>query len=190
MTTPDPTIALVAQARRGERAAHDALFLRHGARLLVYISFRMEEPLRRVAEPEDVLQEVYLTAFREVGRFEGGEPGDFYRWLKGIARNHLRNLRRVALARKRTAERPLPSGTGAPGAPVETDTPSRAVARSEEFQSLLRKVNALDPRYRAVLFLRYYEGLTAPDIARTLRITPDAVYQRLHRALAQMRAAT
>ena len=147
----------------------------------------MEERLKRVAEPEDVLQEVYMTAFREVDRFSGADPGDFYQWLKGIARNHLRNLRRIASAKKRAAETRLATGSGPGAVGIDSETPSRAVARSEEFRDLMRRVQALDPPYRAVLFLRYYEGLTAPEISRTLRISQDAVYQRLHRAIAQLK---
>jgi RNA polymerase sigma-70 factor, ECF subfamily len=186
--TDDATNVLLGQARRGDRAAQDALFARHAARVLVYVSFRMGSMVRRVAEPEDVLQEVYLTAFRDLDRFGGTSPGDFYRWLKGIARNHMRNLRRIAGAKKRAGEQRLASGSRPQGVSAGSETPSRAVARSEEFRSLLGRMESLDEAYRSVLFLRYYEGMKAPEIARVLRITPNAVYQRLHRAIEQMRA--
>jgi RNA polymerase sigma-70 factor (ECF subfamily) len=179
----EPTLDLVERIRAGDEEAWSGLFLRHAARLLVFVHFRMGERLRALWDPSDVLQEVYLTAFQEFARYRGEAPGAFYLWLKGIARNHLRNLRRTAGARKREVLRPLPSTTGLEAATPDTRTPSRLVAESEEFQSLRRRIEALDPPYRSVLLLRYYDGLSAPEVARALRITPDAVYQRLHRAL-------
>ena len=45
----------------------------------------------------------------------------------------------------------------------------------------------LKPKYRVVVFLRYYEELTTKEIARLLHITPTAVTTRIARARDMLR---
>ena len=42
-------------------------------------------------------------------------------------------------------------------------------------------MNLLPPQYRAVIYLHYYEGYSAQEIARMLGKTPSAVASLLHR---------
>ena len=48
--------------------------------------------------------------------------------------------------------------------------------------ALEQAIAALEPMYREVLLLRDAEGLTAPEVAEILGVTPQAVKSRLHRA--------
>ena len=52
---------------------------------------------------------------------------------------------------------------------------------------LAHAIEALAEPYRAALILRNVEELTAPEAASVLRITPEALKSRLHRARAEMR---
>ena len=54
-------------------------------------------------------------------------------------------------------------------------------APQPEEGSLLAAVNLLPPQYRAVIYLHYYEGYSAQEIARMLGKTPSAVASLLHR---------
>jgi RNA polymerase sigma-70 factor, ECF subfamily len=51
----------------------------------------------------------------------------------------------------------------------------------------VRAIDALDPPQREVLVLRDVEGLSAPDVARVLGLSIDAVKSRLHRARVAVR---
>jgi RNA polymerase sigma-70 factor (sigma-E family) len=66
-----------------------------------------------------------------------------------------------------------------------------AVATDESYKDQpneLRDVlDSLPPRRRAVVVLRYYEGLDTAGIARTLGISEGTVKSTLHRALEQMK---
>jgi len=55
-------------------------------------------------------------------------------------------------------------------------------------RALEQAIAELEPMYREVLLLRDAEGLTAPEVAEVLRLTPQAVKSRLHRARLSVRA--
>ena len=54
---------------------------------------------------------------------------------------------------------------------------------------VLEAVWALPRQYREVIFLHYYEGYTAPEIAGILRRNPNTVYTHLHKAKELLREA-
>lgn len=51
-----------------------------------------------------------------------------------------------------------------------------------EFNETLQCILALPPNYRVVIYLHYYEGMTAQEIGHLLHISPSAVTTRLSRA--------
>jgi RNA polymerase sigma-70 factor (sigma-E family) len=55
--------------------------------------------------------------------------------------------------------------------------------------TLLRALDELSPRDRAVLVLRYWEDRSVEETARALRVSPDAVRTRCQRALQRLRGA-
>jgi RNA polymerase sigma-70 factor (sigma-E family) len=66
-----------------------------------------------------------------------------------------------------------------------------AVATDESYKDqpdeFLDVLDSLPPRRRAVVVLRFYEGLDTAEIARTLGISTGTVKSTLHRALEQMK---
>jgi RNA polymerase sigma factor (sigma-70 family) len=52
---------------------------------------------------------------------------------------------------------------------------------------LWQAVQALPPRLRAVLVLRFYEDLTEAEVARVLGLPVGTVKSRCHRALGRLR---
>jgi hypothetical protein len=73
----------------------------------------------------------------------------------------------------------------APADPVES--PEQLVARAQAHQSLASLVVALAEPYRATVLLRFYEGLSAADIAARQGVPAGTVRWRLKTALAQLR---
>ncbi len=67
--------------------------------------------------------------------------------------------------------------------------PSRASHEDEvvEHQLVWSAVGDLPPRQRAVIVLRYYEGMSEADIAETLGIRPGTVKSQASAAMAQLR---
>lgn len=53
----------------------------------------------------------------------------------------------------------------------------------EEIRKILTVVDRLKPKYKEVIFLKYVEGLGIKEISNILKITPQNVKIRLHRAI-------
>src|SRR5215469_17508588 len=87
--------AVVEQARSGDADAFRVLVERH-SRALFRLAFRMTG---NEADAEDVVQESFLRAYRQLGRFD--ERSSFGTWLHRIAVNCSLDLVR---ARKRRGE--------------------------------------------------------------------------------------
>ena len=70
---------------------------------------------------------------------------------------------------------------------VDLDAASAVPAPQAEEGSLLAAVNLLPPKYRTVIYLYYYEGYRAKEIAQLLGESPATVSTRLSRGRAQLR---
>jgi RNA polymerase sigma-70 factor (ECF subfamily) len=59
--------------------------------------------------------------------------------------------------------------------------------RALEQQEVIAALRKIDERYRLPLFLKYYEGYTAAEIAHTLQIPENTVYTNISRGKAQLK---
>ena len=136
------------------------------------------------AEAEDVMQEAYMRAFRELATFRG--EALFSTWLTRIACHEA-----LARARKRRRLVPLAGGDGGGGEPP--DPPSEAIGperelENRELQAVLREaVEVLPDPLRAVFCLREIEDLSTEETADALGLTAENVRVRLHRAKRSLR---
>lgn len=119
---------------------------------------------RSVEEAEDVCQTVFLKAIGAAV-----QPGKERAWLMQVTANQCRNLLRSAWWKK---TRPL----------EEAQIPISA-----EFRDVFRQVMSLPPKYRVVIYLRYYEQYSTKEISSLLRISQSAVTTRLSRAREMLR---
>ena len=116
-------------------------------------------------DAEDVCQTVFLKAM-EQNRIQ---PGKEKHWLLRVTANECRNL--------------LRSHWWKTTVPME-DTIS---VEPPQINEILQSVMALPPKYRVVLYLRYYEEYTTPEIAALLRISQSTVTTRLSRGREQLK---
>ncbi len=191
------TDALLARVLKGDASRLDELLRRAGTRLMALISLRMSDRLKRRLDPEDVLQEVYMEALRGLDRFEHRGPGSFYAWLAAIAVNTIRTLEDHAGAAKRDVRRDVPlavedtscpRGVLSPAALAAAQTsPSQAAVRWEMFQIVCAAMEGISREERDVITLRYLQGLSTEETARTLALDPGKIYVLLSRGLARVR---
>ena len=175
------TTRLVLSARTGDRAALDALCLRHQGRLLALIRLRLSPELAASLAPEDLLQETLLEAARKVGAFEPQGPAAFYRWLVGIARFKIAEAERARRALKRALVGELHDD------PAESQTsPSGRAQRDERDGRLRHAVAALPPRQADAVRLRYLEARSLAETAAELQCTEAAVKALVSRGLSEL----
>jgi len=131
-------------------------------------------------EVEDVVQEVFLAALRNLGRFRADSTRST--WLTAITVNKCRSHLRRRLLRLRFFER-SPQRVARPVGGAE-----EAALERESFEQVRRALQKLPARYREVVVLRYLEEMPIAEIAEVLGIFRNAVEVRLNRARARLRA--
>lgn len=181
-TAATPTVLsdeeVVARVLAGDVSLFEILMRRYNQRL-----FRVARSiLADDAEAEDVMQEAYMRAFRELARFRG--EALFSTWLTRIACYE-------ALARARKGKRLVrlvpEAGGEPPDPPSEVLGPEREL-ENRELQNVLREaVEVLPDPLRAVFCLREIEGLSTEETAEALGLTTENVRVRLHRAKRSLR---
>ena len=151
-------------ATRDDRAVLERMMAAHGGSLLRMCALQ----LRDTHLAEDAVQETFLKAYRHLGSFRG-ESSELT-WLTSIAIRVCRDVQRSAWWRR--VDRRV-DVDGLPEASATDDYPDRTV---------IREVTALPVKYREVIVLRYYQGLTVTEAAAALGISLTAAKARLNRA--------
>ena len=189
MTEPTISFEVVERARQGDQAAFSWLFHRYHPRLAVFLHFHMAEPLRRKYELDDVMQELFLRAFRDLPDFVYRGPGAFSRWLFQIARHTVQDMARFQDRQKRQAadETPFRSPSNPAGVePLELKTPSRILFQKEKIARLMAGLESLPANDRELVLLAKLEGLSLREISERTGLSKPAASLRLHRALQRL----
>lgn len=126
--------------------------------------------LKNAADTEDIFQTVFLKYALSSVRFESAEHEKA--WFIRVTRNACRDLLK-SFFRSRTV-------------PLEQlyDLPADA---PEDASEVIEAVLALPPKYRDAVYLHYYEGYTAPELASLLHKNVNTVYTLLSRAKTLLR---
>lgn len=136
--------------------------------------------LRNEAEAEDVAQETFIKAYRNLGRFRS--ESRFSTWLIAIALNEAR----ARLRRKQPSLTDSIDDTEGPVVPAQLtdwrEIPSETLERQEVRSLIRRALDTLPLAYREVFVLRELEERNVAETAETLGITIASVKMRLHRA--------
>ena len=185
-----PTRGLLDRLGKGDESAFTALFERHQKRLALLIHYKLSPHLRRLTEVEDVLQETFFEAFRDIEQFQYRNSGSFLGWLSRIADHVIADTARFhARQRRHAADLVRFRSLGNPDGPEPMDsaTPSRLLAEKETVQALIRKLDQLPEDHRRVILLAKVEGLSNAELAEQLGRTREAAALLLHRAIKRFR---
>ena len=128
--------------------------------------------LKNRADTEDIFQTVFVKYLLHGEPFASEEHERA--WIIRVTLNACKDLLK-SFFRSRTV-------------PLEELT-DRAMPAETEQREVLQAVLALPVPYRDVIYLHYYEGYTAPEIAGILGKNVNTVYTRLTRARGLLRQA-
>lgn len=196
--TSEEFAARLALIKAGDQAAFASLLRDCDEKLLRYVHRHFPLDLRSRIDIGDVLQEIYLEAFRRIGQFTAQDDDSIHRWLFTIARHQLIDLIRHHRALKRGAAANAMQWSGdhytdeivgmLQDLRVYERTPSQSAMSHEAVSRMQSAVANLRPIYQQVIDLRYLRSLSVNEVAQTLGRGPRAVHMLCNRALKQLRA--
>ena len=173
------------------------LLLSRANRLRRYIESKIPAKLRSVLAADDILQDVWIAAFRATTTFRGNQGEDFDRWLMTITNRKLVDSFRTALAVKRGGKTPIVGEAQARRSSIADlfariaspqATPSRVTSAKEAVEAVADALACLsDDRGRAVK-MRHIDGLSVPEIASRMQRTIPAVHSLLFNGLRDLRS--
>jgi RNA polymerase sigma factor (sigma-70 family) len=159
---------LIAMARNGNPGAFEAIVDRYQGRLLGFC----RQMLSSTEDAEDVLQEVFVNAYRAMLADE--REINLRPWLYRIARNRCLNHLRKPKADAQESMDMVPE--------VDAASTAECVHNREEFRQILSDVNKLPETQRAALLLREMDALSYEEIAAAMETTVPSVKSLLVRA--------
>lgn len=174
--------AVLARAREGDGDAFRALVERHSRRVF-QLAFRMTG---NEQDAEDVVQETFLRAYKQLGRFEA--RANFGTWIYRIAANcSVDSIRARQVHREQSHGASLDEVAELPA--YGLPNPER-VAESREIDGRVQAaLGSLTPLERAAFTLRHYEGRSIDEISTVLGLRTSAAKHGVFRAVRKLRAA-
>lgn len=193
----DEEFDLVSRAVAGEPLALERLLLDHHRGLLQRIQGKIPASLRTTASAEDLLQETFAEAFRDIRQFRPEGARSFSHWLETIADHRVLDAIRADRAGKRGGGRAPAQALSPPDdsavfalldiVAVHDRTPSRSAAGHEAIAAVRAAIGGLKPDYREAIRMRYIEGLSVAQTAAQLNRTERAVHKLCSRGLQKLR---
>jgi RNA polymerase sigma-70 factor, ECF subfamily len=194
--TPMSEEQLVERLKQGDEAALAEFVELKRLPLLSFIQKSTSDQLRRKIEPDDILQEVAMSAVGAIEEIELGDR-DPFSWLCRLAERRIIDAHRRYFAQKRDAEKEvgLQAGSANGGGAGLIDvlvasmtSPSSAFKRGQREFALLEALAQLPEDNRLALQLRYVENLPSKEIAERLGRTDGATRVLLTRSLQKLHA--
>ncbi len=174
-----------AEAQLGNKQAFRFLVERHSAAIfrLAYLMTRNEH------DAEDLVQETFLRAFKQLKQFDGRAA--FPTWLHRICVNCSLNFIRARKSRReetRVTADELPS-RWLDEVAAQTPSPER-LTQDRQFTAMLGPaLDMLTEAERTAFILRHYENSPVEEIATALGTQPGAAKQTVFRAVQKLRTA-
>src|SRR6476646_4678599 len=159
---------LIAMVRSGNPGAFEAIVDRYQGRLLGFC----RQMLNSTEDAEDVLQEVFVNAYRAMLADE--REINLRPWLYRIARNRCLNHLRKPTADAQESMDMVPI--------VEAASTAEKVHNREEFRQLIDDVGKLPETQRAALLLREMDAMSYEEIAAAMETSGPSVKSLLVRA--------
>ncbi len=176
---------LVHRAQDGDREAADALYAATYADLRRIAHSRLRVFNRPTLLDTGSLVHESFIRFAEASHLELEGRSHFMHWAARTMRSII-----VDFARRRLTDR---RGRGAAHVAIDGDFEPAAESRGEaeivEVHQALERIAAVDPRLTRVVEMKYFAGMTEPEIAQALGVTERTVRRDWQKARLLLRDA-
>jgi RNA polymerase sigma-70 factor (ECF subfamily) len=181
---PHTDAVAIALARDGDSEAFRTLVERH-SRAVYRLAHRMTGTPQ---DAEDVVQETFLKAYRQLSRFES--RANFSTWLHRIAVNCSIDVIRSRPRRETGHDASdLDQFGGDDQLHTTPASPERLMLSAEVQDRVTAAMSSLSRMERAAFVLRHFEGRSIEEISRALGLKTNATKHSVFRAVKKMRAA-
>lgn len=169
--------SLVKASQNGDMLAFNRLVLKW-EKTVFNIALRM---LKEREEAAEATQEIFLRAYRNIDRFR--RTSRFSSWIYRIALNHcISRIRQRPPGIHLSLDEPN-SAANPPKQLRVTENQLDQLMRFEQRDRVLRALEYLSPEQRAVVELKFFQGMIFEDIAGVLEIPLSTVKSRLYAGL-------
>ncbi|MCE0498446.1 MAG: sigma-70 family RNA polymerase sigma factor [Methylacidiphilales bacterium] len=181
----DTVSDLLKRLRAGEEGAWSELHRDHYARLWSSVQRILNNPTLT----DDVVQEAFIKAHRDIGRFQG--QSQLGTWLYRIAVNQALDTvrKKQRLDRWLSFLAPASDDENQPTVPEGSVAPAVATGleNADLRDTILQAMAELSVEHRAVVQLRLIDEMSLEETAQLLRCKAGTVNSRLHYACEHLR---
>lgn len=124
---------------------------------------------------EDALQDTFIKVWRRIDHFEGRNGSSVKSWIMRIAINTCKDYKRTSWFRHTDMTRAV------------EDLPLAIPEVTDESHELFLDVTQLPTKYKQVILLYYYQGMTMAEVGDALRLSRSTVQNRLKKAYTLLR---
>ncbi len=171
---PDESVALVEQAKKGDKFAFGLLYKEFMPRIYRYILYLVSD----TQKAEDLTQETFLKTWKYLPKFSS-KKGTFQAFVYRIARNLV-----IDYQRKKKA---VLLGIEFSKKLASNENVEEGYERHEKVGELKKALSKLAEFDRELIVLRYFEELSFREIAKTVKKKEGSIRVRVHRALAVLK---
>ncbi|HUB24658.1 MAG TPA: sigma-70 family RNA polymerase sigma factor [Tepidisphaeraceae bacterium] len=192
---PANVAALIDKACAGDEAALGELLGSYYKYLSLLARVQIGHRLQRKVDGEDIVQETFLEAHRQIAKFRGRSEGEFLSWLRRILAGRIAlTLRHYLGVKGRDVNLECElvgldksSQTLAGDFAASCSSPSQRMSRREQAVLLADALAKLPESYRETIILRNLEGLSFSEVAARMERSEDAVQKLWVRGLSALR---
>lgn len=175
---------LMARLASGDTKALETLMSRYQQDIFRFCMHYLKEAERA----KDLSQETFLRVYTASERFDPSRR--FRPWMLCIARNLcLNEIKRKKIVPMQSLEEYTNPARDRPGESLASnrETPDEHVMVAERREWLASALQNLPEKTRELIVLRYYERMSAREIAEVVESTEGAIRTKLHRIMAKLR---
>jgi RNA polymerase sigma-70 factor (ECF subfamily) len=175
-------VGLIKQAKEGDVNAYNTLVL-HYQNLVYNVAYRI---LGEPAAAADATQDAFISAYKAIGRFRGG---NFKSWLMRIVTNACYDELRRRKRRRQTSLDEITEDNESSSLLISDDSPAPEEQQqsSELIVAIERCLETLPDEQRIAAVMCDVEGYDYNEIARVMSVSLGTVKSRLSRARAKLR---
>ncbi|KAA3605817.1 MAG: RNA polymerase sigma factor [Planctomycetota bacterium] len=183
-SSEDPTTRLSIEAHKGNAEAFGALFEKVAPDLYIWASVRIFSKLRGCIQPDDIVQETWARAWRDISQGKHRHhDSPFRRWIFSIAKRVLQSA--IQYVQKNGSRGLISNQSGLLTYQNKPDPYAtrltQKVARNEQIQAFRELISDLPQQDQYLIFYLAFEGLSHQETAERMTLSVDAVSQRWRR---------